>query len=184
MLASHLWVDAKGLAHVFQADLQGRRCNRYVIELWSKHGIAPNVLVSGRPLRWLIVARCFRPVRSTCSWATDFAGALVRRAEKVRAEAKRWRNEVRPVRADNRAAAPAEATAFELSLLLERTEAVAEAEQRCRAAETEARKKHCVAKRIAFIRRRANVESCRAAVMAADKPRWTKPQHRRRLWGL
>ena len=76
-----------------------------------------NVLVSGRPPRWLIVARCFRPVRSTCSWATAYASALVQRAETIRAETKRWCNEVRPACADEGVGAPAEATVFESSLL-------------------------------------------------------------------
>ena len=79
----------------------------------------PNVLVSGRPPRWLIVARCFRPVRSTCSWATAHARALVRRDEAMRAETQRWCNEVRPACADNRVGARAEAKVSDLTLLRE-----------------------------------------------------------------
>ena len=79
-----------------------------------------NVLVNGRPPQWLIVARCFRPVRSTCSWATAYARALARRAARMRAEANRWRNEARPLRADNRARACAEAAVFEPALPPER----------------------------------------------------------------
>ena len=83
-------------AEAKRAAERARRCGSYGVSRWqtrSQQGVNnawPNVVVSGRPLRWLIVARCFRPVRSSCSWATAYASVLVGRDEKMQAEAKRW----------------------------------------------------------------------------------------------
>src|SRR3990172_4049632 len=76
----------------------------------------PNVLLCGGPPRCQEMVRRFRPVRTNCSWAMAYAEALARRTETASAVAKRWCNEVRPARTDNRRGAPAEAAVFESAL--------------------------------------------------------------------
>ncbi len=72
-----------------------------------------NVMLCGGPPHCQEMLRRLQPVRTNWGWATDYARVIVQRAETAHAEAKRWRNEVRPVRADNRAGVPADATMFE-----------------------------------------------------------------------